>query len=274
MRLFAATAVLLCLLAAALPLTQGTPGTAVTVSGPEILEASKDGAFNVKIYGPANILWGFWVNLSGANRADAKLASPEGTPDSSKAYIMSQTNPLPNPEFNFTLTAPAKAGSLVITVTAVAMEGAGASGQTATSRWSVDVLARREVVLNTTVRNSGEIPVSELKVAFMVKLHGVWTHIANESVQQLEAGGRANVSTIWNSTLVGTGEFTIRIVVDPDHEKVQYSGSGGTVEKVVVLRAVGAKEEQPPNVRLIGFIVVLVVAAGVFAWWYRKKKIV
>lgn len=274
MRSLLAAAVLFALVAAAFPLAQGTAGTAVTVSGPDSLEASTDGAYNVKIYGPPNILWGFWVNLSGANRADAKLSSPDGTPDSSKAYIMSQAKPLTGPEFNFTLKAPARAGSLVITVTALAMEGTGAAGQTATSRWSVEVLARREVVLNTTVRNSGEIPVRDLKVAFMVKLHGAWTYIANETVQQLEPGTSANVTTTWNSTLVGNGEYSIRIIVDPDHEKVQYSGSGGIVEKQIVLQVVGAKAEQPPNVRLIGFIVVLVVAGVAFAWWYRKKKIV
>ena len=274
MRLFAATAVLLCLLAAALPMAQGTPGTAVTITGPEKIEVSTDGAYNVNIFGPADIQWGFWVNVSGANRADAKLVSPDGTADSSRSYIMSQTSALAYPELNFTLTAPAKAGPLTITVTAFAMEGSGAAGQTATSRWSVDVLARREVQLNSTVHNSGEIAVRDLKVAFMVKLNGVWTYIANESVAQLGAGQTANVTTKWNSTLVGSGEYTVRIVVDPDHEKVQYSGSGGIVEKQIVLRDVGAKEEQPWNLRVIGFVVVILVAAAIGVYWYKRKKIV
>jgi hypothetical protein len=273
-RFLAPAALLVLLLSAALPLAQGTPGTAVAIAGPERLEASTDGSYNVKIFGPAEILWGFWVNVSGANRADAKLASPEGTADSTRSYIMSQTSPLAYPELNFTLTAPARAGILTITVTALAMEGSGAASQTATSRWSVDVKAKREVLLNSTVRNSGDVPLRDLKVAFLVRLHGSWTYISNESVPQLEAGQTANVTSRWNSTLVDSGEYTIRIVVDPDHEKVQYSGSGGTIEKQVVLRDVGAKDEQPPNVRLIGFLVVLAVAAGIFVWWYRKKKIV
>jgi len=273
MRPILAAAILVCLIAAAFP-AQGTPGTAVTITGPERLEASKDGSYNVKIYGPAEIKWGFWVNVSGSNRADAKLASPDGTADSSRSYILSQSAPLASPEFNFTLTAPPKAGSLTIMVTALALEGTGAAGQTATSRWAVDIKARREVLLNSSVQNNGDILVRELKVAFMVKLNGVWTYIANETIPNLEPGKSENVTTTWNSTLVENGEYILRIVVDPDHEKVQYSGSGGIVEKRIVLRDVGAKEEQPPNVRLIGFIVVLVVAAGIFAWWYRRKKIV
>jgi hypothetical protein len=190
---------------------------------------------------------------------------------------MSQNVPLAYPELNFTLTAPAKAGQLTITVTALAMEGALAAGQTATARWSVEVKARREVQLNTTVRNSGDVPVSDLKVAFMVRLQGLWTYISNETVPSLEPGSSANVSAKWNSTLVENGEYTVRIVVDPAREKAQYSGSGGVVEKRIVLRDVGSKEGQSWEQRyqrLIGFIAVIAVAAAVGIWWYRRKKIV
>jgi hypothetical protein len=271
---FVLIAFLLLVPAAILVAGEGTPGTAVAITGPERLEVSTDGAYNVKIFGPSEINWGFWVNVSGADRADTKLASPDGTADSSKSYIMSQTTPLAYPEFNFTLTAPAKAGSLTVTVTALAMEGAGAAGQMAVSRWSVDVMATRLVQLNTTVHNGGEVAVQNLMVAFMVKLHGQWAYISNESVPQLDAGQTANVSTTWNSSLLDSGEYTVRIVVDPDRELAQYSGSGGTVDKLIVLRDVGAKEQQPPNVRLIGFIVVVaVISVGLF-YWYRKKKIV
>lgn len=271
---FAVLALLLLVPFASFVPGEGTPGTAVTISGPERLEASTDGAYNVKIFGPSNINWGFWVNVSGAQRSGAKLASPDGTADSSKSYLMSQNAPLAYPEFNFTLTAPAKAGSLMITVTALAMEGTGAAGQRATSRWSVDVKATRMVQLNTTVRNSGEIAVQNLKVAFMVKLGGHWSYISNETVPALEAGKTANVSASWNSSLLDSGEYTVRIVVDPDGEKVQYSGSGGVSEQRIVLRDVGAKESQPPNVRLIGFIAVIVIIGVVLFYWYRKKKIV
>jgi hypothetical protein len=275
MRLPAAIMVLALLLPlAAFASGEGTPGTAATITGPEKLEVSKEGAYNVKIFGPSEIKWGFWVNVSGANRAESKLASADGTADSSKSYIMSQTTPLAYPEFNFTLTAPSKAGSLTITVTALAMEGTGAAGQMAISRWSVDVMATRLVQLNTTVHNGGEVAVSNLKVAFMVKLHGQWSYISNESVPSLDAGKTANVSTTWNSSLLGSGEYTVRIVVDPDHEFTQYSGTGGTTDKLVVLRAVGSKEEQPWNIRVIGFLVVIAVAAVIGTWWYRKKKIV
>ena len=278
MRTAWALAAMLLLLPAALPAPAGaSDGTAVNIVGPERLEAATDGSYNVKIFGPAGVQWGFWVNVSGAQRADAKLSSPDGTPDSDRPYIMSQNVPLAYPELNFTLTAPAKAGQLTITVTALAMEGALAAGQTATARWSVEVKARREVQLNTTVRNSGDVPVSDLKVAFMVRLQGLWTYISNETVPSLEPGSSANVSAKWNSTLVENGEYTVRIVVDPAREKAQYSGSGGVVEKRIVLRDVGSKEGQSWEQRyqrLIGFIAVIAVAAAVGIWWYRRKKIV
>ncbi len=273
-RAWAVFALMMLLPAVAFPLMQGTPGTAVAITGPERLAATTAGSYNVKLFGPADIRWGFWVNVSGANREDAKLESPDGTADSSRSYIMSQTVALPYPEFNFTLTAPGKAGTLLITVTATAMEGAGAAGQTATSRWSVDVKTRRDVQLNSTVRNTGDVTVQNLKVAFMVKLGGVWTYITNETVSELTAGQVANVSTTWDSTLVGSGEFSIRIVVDPDKEKFEYSGSGGISEKRVVLRDAGSKEAKPYNYNGIYFLVVLGVAGAVFYAWYRKKKIV
>jgi len=270
-------ALLLLLPVAALATGQNTPGTAVTISGPERLAVSTDGSYNVKIYGPSDINWGFWVNVSGTDRENATLASADGTADSDRSYIMSQTNPLTYPEFNFTLTAPPKAGSLTVKVTALAMEGAGAAGQTASASWSVDVKAIRKVLLNSTVHNRGDIPISDFKVAFMVKLGGAWTYISNESVPMLEAGATANVTTSWDSSLLDPGEYTVRIVVDPDGEKAQYSGSGGTREKVIVLKEVGVKETEPWELRyqrLIVFIVVVVVAVAAVVYWYRRKKIV
>lgn len=270
----AALAVLL--LVATLPAfpAPNTPGTAVSISGPDRLGASTEGSYNVKIQGPAQVLWGFWVNASGPGQADALLTSDEGTPDSEKPYTMTQNAPLEQPEFNFTLTAPAVAGDLTLTVTAFAMEGEAAAGQTATGRWVVEVKSKREVELNSTVRNSGEVTLVDLKVAFMVRLHGIWTYIVNETVSELGPGDRTNVTTIWDTTVLDSGEYTIRVVVDPDNEKVMYSDSGKVSEKRVVLREVGAKEPEPANWRLVGFIVVVAVAAAIGIYWWRRKKIV
>ncbi|MBM4249811.1 MAG: hypothetical protein FJ149_10360 [Euryarchaeota archaeon] len=272
-------ALALLLLAAALPALHGanTPGTAVTVSGPERLEVSKEGSYNVRIQGPALIKWGFWVNVTGTGRADVLLTSSDGTPDSQKPYTMSQNDPLEHPEFNFTLTAPPVAGGLTITVTAFAMEGAAAAGQTATGRWDLAVKARRDIELNATVRNSGEVAVQNLRVAFMVRLHGIWTYISNETVAELEPGARANVTTRWDTTLMDNGEYLIRVVVDPEGEKVMYTGSGSISERRVVLRDVGTREEEPWTTRyqrIIGFVAVLAVAAAIGVWWWRRKKIV
>ncbi len=270
-------AALLLLPALAIAPAADSPGTAVTVTGPERLAVSRDGSYNVKIFGQSDIRWGFWVNVSGTGRAEAKLSSPEGTVDSSKSYILTQTSPLAYPEFNFTLTAPPKPGSLVIAVTALALEGTGAAGQAATARWSVDIKAIRNVMVNSTVRNSGEIPVADLKVAFMVRFHGAWTYISNESVPAVEPGGTQNVTAVWDTTTLDSGEYTVRIVVDPDGEKVQYYDARTFTEKRIVLREVGAKVEPPlyeRYQRAIGFFGVLAVAGVIGLWWWRRKKIV
>lgn len=270
-------AALLLLPALALYSAADSPGTAVTVAGPERLVISRDGTYNVKIFGSPEIRWGFWVNISGSARAEAKLASPDGTVDSSKSYIMSQSAPLAYPEFNFTLTAPPKPGPLVIEVLALALEGTGAAGQTATARWSVDVKAIRNVQINSTVRNSGEVPVADLKVAFMVRLNGAWTYISNETVPSVEPRGTQNVSAPWDTSLLDSGEYTIRIIVDPDGEKVQYYDAKTVTEKRIVLRDIGAKVEPlwyEKYQRAIGFFSVIVVAAVIGLWWWRRKKIV
>jgi len=274
-RMMALSAILSLLVLAALPpVPAPTPGMAVNISGPEKLEAATEGSYNVKVFGPSDITWGFWVNVSGSDYKNAKLVSPDGQIDSDKGYRLFQNVPLSYPEFNFTLIAPPKAGTLTLTVTVNALEGANAAGQTATNRWSVDVKAKREVTINATVSNSGGVPVDSIKVSFLVRLHGVWTYIGNETIPRIDTGKRENVSTMWNSTLVDDGEYTVRVIVDPDHEKPQFTGASNIIEKKVMLKAPGTKGQAPPNVRLIGFIAVLAVASAVGYIWYRKKKIV
>lgn len=251
-----------------------TPGVAVNLTGPEKLEVSATGGYNVKIFGPADIKWGFWVNLSGPQRGGASLVSPEGTTDTSKSYVLLQSAPLAYPEFNFTLTAPAQAGPLLITVTVQAMEGTGAAGQTAISRLNIDVKAKRDVMINGTVRNSGDVAAQNVLVAFMVKLNGEWTYIGNQTVTTIEPGKKENVSIVWNSSLLDNGEYAIRIVIDPEHSVFQYSGSEGVTERTVVLRTPG--EAAPKGIAPGAYVLlgVLVVAAIGGIYYYRKKKIV
>jgi hypothetical protein len=244
--------------------------TAAAITGPEKLEVSTNGEYNVKLYGPADVKWGFFVNLSGPQRGSASMTSPDGK-TGDQSYNLVQQAALVSPEFNFTLTAPSKAGALLITVTAYAAEGSPA---TAVTRWSVDVRARREVTLNATVKNSGETPVSSLLVAFYVKMGGEWTDIGNQTVASIDGRGKANASLVWNSTLFDNGKYTIRVVIDPDHTFPQYSGAENTAEFQVELRTPGAPlpKPLPPGAYVLAGIVIAAVIVGVY--YYRKKKIV
>jgi hypothetical protein len=244
--------------------------TAVNVAGPEKLAVSSSGDYNVKIFGAADIKWGFFVNLSGAQRDSASMTSPDGKAGDS-SYILVEQTALAYPEFNFTLTAPSKAGSLLITVTAHAIEGSARQG---VAHWTVDVRAKREVALNATVKNSGETPVSNLKVAFYVQQNGAWNEIGNTTVPNIEGHKSANVSFVWDSTLFENGEYTLRTVVDPDHDMPQYSGADNTAEFKVVLRTPGAPLPKPvaPGVYVLAGIAIAAAIGGVY--YYRKKKIV
>jgi hypothetical protein len=263
------------LLLAVAPATMGpaeaaAPATTVTIFGPEKLAVSGSGSFNVKIYGAADVKWAFFVNLSGAQRGSASMTSPEGKAGNN-SYEMIEQAPLASPEFNFTLTAPSSAGSLGITVTAYASEGTAQHG---VARWTVDVRAKREVTLNATVRNSGETPVANLKVAFYIHQSGEWKEIGNTTVQTIDGRSKANASLVWDSTLVDNGVHTIRMVVDPDHENPQYSGAENTVEFKVQLRTPGSALPKPvaPGVYVLAGIAIAAVIGGLY--YYRKKKIV
>jgi hypothetical protein len=246
------------------------PATTVKVSGPEKLAVSSIGDYNVKIYGASDVKWGFFVNLSGAQRGSASMTSPDGK-TGDQSYILVEQTALTGPEFNFTLTAPSKAGSLLMTVTAYATEGSASQG---VAHWSVDVRAKREVTLNATVRNSGETPVANLKVAFYMHQNGAWTEIGNTTVQTIDGRKSANASFSWDSTLLDNGEYTIRTVVDPDHENPQYSGAANTAEFKVVLRTPGSALPKPvaPGVYVLVAIAIAATIGG--AYYYRKKKIV
>ena len=252
------------------PADTAVAGTAVNIAGPEKLAVSTSGDYNVKIFGPANTTWGFFVNLSGPQRGGASMTSPDGK-TGDQSYILVEQAALAYPEFNFTLTAPAKAGPLLITVTAYPVEG---SAQTAVARWNMDVRARREVTLNATVKNSGETPVGNLVVAFYVKQGGAWTEIGNQTVASIDGRGKANASLVWNSTLFDNGEYTIRVVIDPDHTVPQYSGAENVAEFHVVLATPGAAPPKPvpPGAYVLAGIAIAAVIGGVY--YYRKKKIV
>lgn len=266
---------LLCLtvLPAHAPALQVSSGAVADVTGPERLQVSDTGSYNVKIYGPDSVQWGFWVNVSGGDAKDSTLVSPDGQTATGKNYIMHELSLLSYPEFNFTLSAPKKPGMLTLTITALA-EGTSAAGQTAISRWSVDIRAARDIALNTTVTNSGAVTVQDLKVAFMYKDHGTWVYISNQSVASVDPGKTQNVSTVWNTSILDNGQYDVRIVVDPDHEKAQYAGAANVVDRQIVLQTPGSSVAPPVNVRLVGFLVVIAVIAVVLVFWYRKKKIV
>jgi len=263
------------LLLAIAPATMGpaeaaAPATTVMISGPEKLAVSGSGAYNVKIYGAADVKWAFFVNLSGAQRDSASMTSPEGK-TGNETYILVEQTALTSPEFNFSLTAPSKAGSLGMTVTAYASEGTAQHG---VARWTLDVRAKREVTLNATVRNSGETPVANVKVAFYIHQNGEWTEIGNTTVQSIEGRSKANASFVWDSTFVDNGIHTIRTVVDPDHENPQYSGAENTAEFKVQLRTPGSALPKPvaPGVYVLAGIAIAAVIGGLY--YYRKKKIV
>jgi len=266
--------VLLLLLPGALPAAADTPGVAVRIYGPEKLEVSTEGSYNVKITGPTDVKWGFYVNLSGPQKKAATMSSPDGTVDTTSSWVLAENTALAYPEFNFSLTAPDKAGPLTITVTVLAKEGTGALGQWAKEQWSVDVRAKREVTINATVRNSGEVTVDNLLVSFMVKLNGQWVSIGNQTLQTVEPGKKQNVSLLWNSSLVDNGVYTVRIVVDPDHTLAQYSGGEGVMEQKIELRTPGAALPKPvaPGVYVLTGLVAAAAIGGLI--YYRKKKIV
>jgi len=256
------------------PAAADPPGVAARIAGPEKLEVSTSGDYNVKIIGPTDVKWGFYVNLSGPQKEAATMSSPDGAIDTDSAWVLAESTPLSYPEFNFTLTAPAKAGPLTITVTVLAKEGEGALGQWAREQWSVDVRAKREVTINATVRNSGEVAVENLMVSFMVKLQGQWVEIGNQTVQSVEPGAKQNVSLLWNSSLVDNGVYTVRITVDPQHVYAQYRGASGVMEQKIELRTPGAAPPKPiaPGAYVLTGIVAAAAIGGLI--YYRKKKIV
>ena len=273
-RLIALAALLLMLLAALPAAGDNTPGITVAIAGPERAEATGTAAYNVKIYGPENIRWGFSVNMTGKNRSGGSLTSPDGTADPANSFLLTQAAPLAYPEFNLTMTSPSKAGAIVLTVDVYAIDGTGAAGQHATAMWSINVKPKRAVKINATVSNGGSAAVENVRVAFQVRLNGEWSYISNESIPSILAGKKENVSTVWNASLLDPGEYKVRILIDPEHEKAQYSGAQNMIEKTVVLKEVGAKEAWTPSLALVGLVIFLIIAGIGMAYWYQKKKIV
>lgn len=275
MRRLVAIGALVALLLSAMAVTgDNTPGTGVNIIGPEKVETGGEAVFNVKIYGPENIRWGFSVNLTGKNRAGGSLASPAGRTAEGNAFFLTHESPLTDKELNVTLTAPSKAGALTLAVDIYAVDGTDAAGQTASNRWVIDVKTKREVALNATVSNGGSVSVDNVKVAFQYKLGGEWVYISNESIPSIAAGAKENVTTTWNASLLGNGEYKVRIIVDPDREKVQFSGATNVIEKTVVLKEIGVKEAWTPSPALVGLVITLIIVGIGMIYWYQKKKIV
>lgn len=271
----AALALAALLVGLAPPSTPDTAGVAVAVSGPDRLEVSAEAKYNIRIYGPAEVRWGFSVNMTGRSLEGGSITSPEGRTMEENKYWMVHDRPLAQPEFNITLTAPSEPGPIALDIMVHALEGAGAAGQTASARWSISVRAKRDVTINATVTNSGETRVEGLVVAFYVRLEGEWVHIANQSIPVIEPGGRENVSAVWNASLVDNGEYRVRIVIDPERKKVQFFSGSTVLEKTLVLRDPGEKPPRPIPPGVVVLVAMAVVGGGASVYyWYRKRKIV
>ncbi|MEM2868836.1 MAG: CARDB domain-containing protein [Thermoplasmata archaeon] len=252
-----------------------TPGTAVAISGPDRLEVSTDAVYNIRIYGPEGIKWGFELEMKGKNLEGGYITSPAGRTEEENKYKMVHDRPLEQPEFNVTLHAPSKAGEIALQLAVTALEGEAAAGQKAKARWPISIRNKREVMINATVRNTGETRVEGLLVAFYVRLEGRWLNFANQSVPVIEPGGRENVSAVWNAALVDNGEYRVRIVLDPEHKKPLFSESGSVIEKTIVLKEPGAQGPKPISPVVLALVAFALVGGAVsIYYWYRKKKIV
>jgi hypothetical protein len=225
----------------------------------------------------ANTRYGYAVDLDSQGKKGEKgnkmlegaaLEAPGGTPSENKTHL-THSSPLEEKYFNVTLTAPKKPQVLLFTVVGMVVDNDGTERG---DHWNhmtkeIEIFKVREVDLNATITNTGDVEAKDINVSFLVD----GEVIGIEHIAILPAGGEQNVSHKWDATFYDPGDYKVQVMVDPNQTTLELDEDNNVITKTVTIEPL-KKEEKPPydwRTILYGLLALVIVVAIIWILYRR-----
>lgn len=215
----------------------------ITYDGPTKIGIGQKQMYKIVVSGgPAaegpNGNYSYTATLGGKYASEAKLTPSTG-------------GPLVNGTFFFNVTAPSSAGSFTVTVVGKSINATANTTQTL----KLDLESVNPIILSATIKNSGNVTVKSVPVAFYLGDQTDGNLIYNTTVD-VTGLSQATVSYNWTSYDLSRGKHEIIVQIDPATDLVTLDTGSKTSTMTIYY---GAEGYGGVNGWLWAFVVVLAV---------------
>ena len=216
--------------------------------------------------------WGFAVDLDssgGKSLNGAALSSPVGTASENKTHL-THNEILDSNNLQVTLTAPSKAQTLKVIITANAVDNDGTEKG---DHWNyiikeITILKLREVYINTSVRNRGDMDSTAVNVTLLID----GEFMDQQTIQSVKAGGEQNITFTWDATKYKAGEYKVEVLLDSNQTVLELNEGNNKLVKTVTLDDISGSSSQPYDYTqvaywVLGITIVMLVVGLVWKFY-------
>ncbi|HUT28131.1 MAG TPA: CARDB domain-containing protein [Methanomassiliicoccales archaeon] len=244
-----------CLFIGAMPLVQADTATSplyAHLDGPMTVTVGANAHYVLTMVGgPAeagdgNYSWK--AELNGENTYNSFLLPNSGGPITSGVVSIN-------------LTAPEVPQTLTITINCTSAN----TVETVTTSIEYKVLVVEPVVLSATIRNTGNVSVTDVPLVLQIYQDGGWVQFYNTSLS-LEAGGSYAFLYNWTALDLKSGEHKVRMLLDPNNQIVTFEGGSAVYETTIYYKMSGYG-----GVNSLLWVLVILLGFVTFMVWRRPN---
>jgi subtilase family serine protease len=192
-----------------------------------------------------------------------------GTASENKTHL-THNEVLDSNNLQVTLTAPTKAQTLKVTIIANAVDNDGTDSG---DHWNyvtkeITILKLREIYINASVRNSGDMDSSPVNVTLFVDDQ----FVDQQSIASIKAGGEQNVTFTWDATKYKAGDYKVEVVLDTNQTILELNEGNNRLVKTVTLDDISGQTNQPYDYTQVAYwslgIIIVALVVGLFWKFY------
>ncbi len=177
-------------------------------------------------------------------------------------FVPSTVEPSPTGTFRINLTAPAEAQTMTINIECRSSNTA----QTVKTVVTFQVKVVDPIVLQTTVRNTGEVAAMGVPISLQIYQDGEWVEFHRTTID-LAAGESYQFRYNWTALGLEPGEHKVRMVLDPNNGIVTFEGGSSVYETTIYYKMPGYDW-----VNTLMWVLIVVLGVTIFFIWRRPAK--
>ncbi len=190
--------------------------------------------------------YSYTAELTGENTYGASILPGTVTPKASGTFYLN-------------LTAPAVPQTLTITIKCTS----ASTTTTVNTALEYNVRVVEPVVLSATITNTGKVSVNGVPLVLQIFRDGDWVQFHSTTLD-LGAGETYDLKYNWTALDLRSGEYKVRMLLDPDNSVVTFEGGSAVYETTIYY-------DMPGYGGVNSLLWVLVIALGfvTFLIWRR-----